>query len=181
VPAQPRGRRIALRAYRLPPPRAQILFLAGVVMIIGAQKTFRFFFQKRKIKGTSCFLGGIGLVLLGWPVIGMGVEGFGFLNLFGDFFPIALGFMRNMPIIGTLLNLPAIRAVRSATAHIRAPHAPPRARPITRCRRRARAATGTPSHTPSQTPSHTPNHTPRAGTWRSQVTDRFVTKSRLPV
>ena len=33
--------------------------------------------------GTACFLGGIGLVLLGWPVIGMGVEGFGFLNLFG--------------------------------------------------------------------------------------------------
>ena len=33
--------------------------------------------------GTSCFLGGIGLVLLGWPVVGMGVEGFGFLNLFG--------------------------------------------------------------------------------------------------
>ena len=40
-------------------------------MIIGAQKTFKFFFQRRKIKGTSCFLGGIGLVLLGWPVIGM--------------------------------------------------------------------------------------------------------------
>jgi hypothetical protein len=70
------------------------------MMIIGAKKTFRFFFQKRKIKGTSCFLGGIGLVLLGWPVVGMCVEGFGFLNLFGDFFPIALGFLRNMPIIG---------------------------------------------------------------------------------
>mmetsp|Transcript_83048 Transcript_83048/g.201450 ORF Transcript_83048/g.201450 Transcript_83048/m.201450 type:complete len:137 (-) Transcript_83048:147-557(-) len=88
-----------------------ILFLAGVMMIIGMNKTFRFFFQKRKLKGTACFLGGIGLVLLGWPVIGMGVEGFGFLNLFGDFFPIALGFLRNMPVVGSLLNLPIIRSV----------------------------------------------------------------------
>lgn len=150
------------------------------MMIIGAQKTFRFFFQKRKIKGTSCFLGGIGLVLLGWPVIGMGVEGFGFLNLFGDFFPIALGFMRNMPVIGTLLNLPAIRAVRS-TAHRALPptharsHTPPRApEPAAHVAREQRRAT---------TESHRVTHqvTPCAGACRPQVTDRFVTKSRLPV
>ena len=43
-----------------------ILFLAGVVLIIGARKTGRFFFQRRKLRGTSCFLGGIMLVLVGW-------------------------------------------------------------------------------------------------------------------
>ncbi|KAL1500526.1 hypothetical protein AB1Y20_013182 [Prymnesium parvum] len=87
-----------------------ILFLSGVVMIIGAKKTFKFFFQKRKAKGTACFLGGILLVLYGWAMIGIFVEGFGFLNLFGDFFPIALGFLRNMPIIGSILTLPVIRS-----------------------------------------------------------------------
>merc|ERR1712106_692655 len=91
---------------------AGLLFMVlGMMMIIGMNKTFRFFFQKRKLKGTACFLGGIGLVLLGWPVIGMGVEGFGFLNLSGGFFPIALGFLRNMPVVGSLLNLPIIRSV----------------------------------------------------------------------
>eukprot|EP00966_Prymnesium_polylepis_P173387 4010548-Prymnesium_polylepis.2 len=39
-------------------------------MIIGAKKTFKFFFQKRKAKGTACFLGGILMVLYGWAMIG---------------------------------------------------------------------------------------------------------------
>ena len=68
----------------------QLLFLAGVLLIIGPSKTYRFFFQKRKAKGTACFLGGIVLVLYGWAMIGIIIEGWGFLNLFGDFFPTAL-------------------------------------------------------------------------------------------
>ena len=82
-----------------------------MVLIIGARKTFNFFFQKRKLRGTICFLGGIALVLVGWPVFGMAIEGFGFLNLFGDFFPIALTFLRNVPFLGTILSLPPIKAV----------------------------------------------------------------------
>ena len=42
--------------------------------------------------------------------MGIAIEGFGFLNLFGDFFPIALGFLRNMPVIGNLLSVPLIRS-----------------------------------------------------------------------
>ena len=67
-----------------------LLFLSGVVLIIGPAKTYRFFFQARKAKGTACFLGGIALVLYGWTIIGICIEGWGFLNLFGDFFPTAL-------------------------------------------------------------------------------------------
>lgn len=60
-----------------------LLFVTGVALVIGFQKTYAFFFQARKIKGTSCFLGGIFLVLMGWTFIGMLVEIFGFINLFG--------------------------------------------------------------------------------------------------
>lgn len=88
-----------------------LLFLTGVTLIIGGRKTFRFFFQMRKIKGTLCFLGGIALVIFGWPFVGMLVEGFGFVNLFGDFFPVALGFARRLPIIGHILELPPVRFV----------------------------------------------------------------------
>lgn len=65
------------------PRRVQILFLGGLFLIIGPQKTFYFFARKNKLRGTACFLGGILLVFLKWPTIGVLVEMFGFLNLFG--------------------------------------------------------------------------------------------------
>ena len=61
----------------------QILFISGLTLIIGPQKTFYFFTRKQKIRGSLCFLGGIVLVFLKWPFVGMMVETFGFLNLFG--------------------------------------------------------------------------------------------------
>ena len=64
-------------------PFAQILFLSGLPLIIGPQKTFYFFARKQKLRGTICFLGGILLVFIKWPFVGMIVETFGFLNLFG--------------------------------------------------------------------------------------------------
>ncbi len=61
----------------------QILFLGGLFLIIGPQKTFYFFARRNKLRGTACFLGGILLVFLKWPAVGVLVEMFGFLNLFG--------------------------------------------------------------------------------------------------
>jgi len=86
-----------------------ILFLGGLFLIIGPQKTFYFFSRKNKLRGTTCFLGGILLVFFKWPTIGLLVEMFGFLNLFGDFFPVILTFLRQLPFIGQFLNLPYIR------------------------------------------------------------------------
>ena len=43
-------------ALLLPMLCTQILFLSGVMMIIGVKKTFRFFFQKRKIKGVPAWV-----------------------------------------------------------------------------------------------------------------------------
>ncbi|KAJ7188504.1 Got1/Sft2-like family-domain-containing protein, partial [Mycena filopes] len=86
-----------------------ILFVSGLTLIIGPKKTFYFFARKQKLRGTVCFLGGIVLVFLKWPFVGMIVETFGFLNLFGDFFPVIVTFLRQMPFIGTALSLPYIR------------------------------------------------------------------------
>ncbi|KAH9963417.1 hypothetical protein BGW80DRAFT_1351722, partial [Lactifluus volemus] len=44
--------------------------------------TFYFFARRNKLRGTACFLGGILLVFLKWPAIGVLVEMFGLLNLF---------------------------------------------------------------------------------------------------
>ena len=64
-----------------------MLFLSGLTLIIGPQKTFYFFARKNKLRGTLCFLGGILLVFLKWPFFGVILETFGFLNLFGCVYP----------------------------------------------------------------------------------------------
>ena len=60
----------------------QILFICGLAFVIGLERTGRFFFQRHKIKATGFFVGGILVVLIGWPVIGMCVEMYGFFLLF---------------------------------------------------------------------------------------------------
>jgi len=93
-----------------------VLFLSGLTLIIGPQKTFYFFARKQKLRGTVCFIGGILLVFLKWPLIGVVVETFGFLNLFGDFFPVILTFLRQLPFVGNFLSLPYIRDVADRLA-----------------------------------------------------------------
>ncbi|EPQ57470.1 Got1-domain-containing protein [Gloeophyllum trabeum ATCC 11539] len=88
-----------------------VAFLIGITLIIGPQRTFYFFARKNKIRGTVCFIGGILLVFLKWPFVGVIVETFGFLNLFGDFFPVIITFLRQLPFVGQLLSLPYIRVV----------------------------------------------------------------------
>ncbi|XP_044082300.1 vesicle transport protein GOT1B [Neovison vison] len=87
-----------------------VLFVAGLAFVIGLERTFRFFFQKHKMKATGFFLGGVFVVLIGWPLIGMIFEIYGFFLLFRGFFPVVIGFIRRVPVLGSLLNLPGIRS-----------------------------------------------------------------------
>jgi len=88
-----------------------ILFISGLAFVIGLERTFRFFFQQHKLKATGFFIGGMLIVLIGWPMIGMLVELYGFFLLFSGFFPVAVNFLRRIPVIGTILNLPGIRSI----------------------------------------------------------------------
>ncbi|KAL1501742.1 hypothetical protein ABEB36_007016 [Hypothenemus hampei] len=85
-----------------------ILFISGLAAVIGRERTFRFFFQRHKIKGSIAFFGGIFIVLFGWPVVGMIFEAYGFFLLFSGFFPVAINFLRRVPILGMILNMPGI-------------------------------------------------------------------------
>ncbi|XP_047610340.1 vesicle transport protein GOT1A [Phacochoerus africanus] len=82
-----------------------LLFLTGLSLIIGLRKTFSFFFQRHKLKGTSFFLGGVLVVLLRWPLLGMCLETYGFFSLFKGFFPMAFGFL------GSTSNIPFLSAL----------------------------------------------------------------------
>uniref|UniRef100_A0A1B0G1I6 Vesicle transport protein GOT1B n=1 Tax=Glossina morsitans morsitans TaxID=37546 RepID=A0A1B0G1I6_GLOMM len=83
-----------------------ILFLSGLGCVTGLERTFRFFFQRHKFKGTSAFFGGIFVVLMGYPLIGMIIESYGFFALFSGFFPVAIGFLSRVPILGSLISRP---------------------------------------------------------------------------
>ncbi|KAJ2029372.1 Golgi Transport [Coemansia sp. S2] len=88
-----------------------ILFLAGMSMIIGVQKTTFFFTRRDKLRGSIAFFAGFLLVLVKWSILGILIEAFGFLNLFGDFFPVVVNFLRHMPVIGRFLSLPGVSQV----------------------------------------------------------------------
>ncbi|KAF1953500.1 got1 family protein [Byssothecium circinans] len=77
-----------------------ILFLIGLTLIIGPQKTAAFFARRQKWKGTAAFLVGITLILLRWPFFGFLIEMYGILVLFGDFFATIAGFLGNVPVVG---------------------------------------------------------------------------------
>lgn len=82
----------------------QILFLVGLTLIIGLQKTAVFFARRQKWKGTAAFVGGISLILLRWPLVGFCVELYGIIVLFGDFFSTIGGFAGNIPVVGPYIR-----------------------------------------------------------------------------
>ncbi|KAH8316833.1 hypothetical protein KR074_009175, partial [Drosophila pseudoananassae] len=88
-----------------------ILFLSGLGCVIGVERTLRFFFQRHKVKGTTAFFGGIIIVLLGFPIIGMIIESYGFFALFSGFFPVAINFLGRVPLLGPLLNIPIMQKI----------------------------------------------------------------------
>jgi hypothetical protein len=81
-----------------------ILFVVGVPLLIGPGRTAGYFLQPRKARATGCLGCGIFLVLVGHPVIGILLEVFGLLNLFGNMFPLVVMMAKNLPVVGGLFG-----------------------------------------------------------------------------
>jgi len=81
-----------------------LLFIAGVPMTIGPGRTAGYFFQPKKSRATACLALGILIVFLGSPVIGILFEIFGFLNLFGNLFPLVKMMLKTLPGVGSLFK-----------------------------------------------------------------------------
>jgi Got1/Sft2-like family len=86
-----------------------ILFLTGLTLTIGVSRTLRFFTRPDRIRGIIAFFGGILFVILfRWPIIGMILQVYGIIYLFGQFFPIVAQSMQDTPLIGPILRLPVM-------------------------------------------------------------------------
>jgi len=81
-----------------------LLFVAGVPLMIGTGRTVGYFLQPKKARATGCLGFGIFLVFVGHPVLGILLEVFGLLNLFGNMFPLVMMMARNVPILGGLFS-----------------------------------------------------------------------------
>lgn len=85
-----------------------ILFLTGLTFTIGASRTVRFFSRKDRIRGIIAFFGGVALVLFRWPMIGMVLQVYGLVYLFGQFFPIAAASLKDVPVVGSVFRQPSV-------------------------------------------------------------------------
>ncbi|OQD75845.1 hypothetical protein PENDEC_c006G01970 [Penicillium decumbens] len=81
-----------------------ILWLIGLILIIGVQKTIVFFTRPQKLKGTAAFTAGVLLILLRWPLTGFLIELYGLFILFGDFLVTIGQFAGNVPVVGPYIK-----------------------------------------------------------------------------
>ncbi|XP_022864411.1 vesicle transport protein GOT1-like [Olea europaea var. sylvestris] len=63
-----------------------ILFISGVALTIGLKSSAQFFMKRSNFKGTISFGIGFFLVVIGWPIMGMILEAYGFVEDFFFFF-----------------------------------------------------------------------------------------------
>ncbi|KAJ8755468.1 hypothetical protein K2173_019266 [Erythroxylum novogranatense] len=88
----------------------QILFVSGVSLTIGPKSTMQFFMKRQNFKGTLSFGAGFFFVVIGWPIIGMILEAYGFIVLFSGFWPTLAVFLQRIPLLGWILQQPFVRS-----------------------------------------------------------------------
>ncbi|XP_073134385.1 vesicle transport protein GOT1-like isoform X1 [Henckelia pumila] len=90
-----------------------VLFISGVALTIGLKSSAQFFMKRSNFKGTVSFGAGFVLVVIGWAILGMILEAYGFVVLFSGFWPTLAVFLQKIPIIGWIFQQPLVRSVCS--------------------------------------------------------------------
>jgi hypothetical protein len=88
-----------------------ILFVAGVALVMGPQRCRSFFFDPKRRRASICYFLGISLVMMGWCFFGIILQGFGTLNLFGNFFPMVARVLEAMPVVGAFMRLSVVQTI----------------------------------------------------------------------
>lgn len=96
-----------------------ILFIIGLLLIIGPHKTYNFFTRPNKRRGSFFFSLGVLMILFKWTFIGFLIESLGIIGLFGDFFAVVVQFLRSLPVIGPLLSHPSVAPYVDRLAGVR--------------------------------------------------------------
>ncbi|CAM8937268.1 unnamed protein product [Rhodiola kirilowii] len=87
----------------------QILLVSGMALTIGPKSTVQFFMKQQNFKGTIAFGVGFFFVIIGWPILGMILETYGFVVLFSGFWPTISVFVQRIPVIGWVFQQPFVK------------------------------------------------------------------------
>ncbi|XP_031259348.1 vesicle transport protein GOT1-like [Pistacia vera] len=91
-----------------------IFWLTGVALLLGWQSTWKLFTSN--YKGTGCFVLGLFFLFVRWPLVGMILEIYGCIALFGGFWPTVKVFLFQIPVVGWIIQYPLMcNAFRSNT------------------------------------------------------------------
>eukprot|EP00796_Vickermania_ingenoplastis_P001852 gene1852-1131_t len=86
-----------------------LLFIAGIAVVMGPKRFTNFF--RLRMRASTFFFAGVFFVLMRWCWLGLMLQGFGALNLFGNFIPMVLRVLESMPLIGSFMSSPAMQSI----------------------------------------------------------------------
>ncbi|XP_031280699.1 vesicle transport protein GOT1 [Pistacia vera] len=81
-----------------------IFWLTGVALLLGWQSTWKLFTSN--YKGTGCFVLGLFFLFVRWPLVGLILEIYGCIALFGGFWPTVKVFLFHIPVVGWIIQYP---------------------------------------------------------------------------
>lgn len=83
-----------------------LFWLIGVGLLLGWQSTWRVFTNVNNLRGTICFVLGLFLIFVRWPIIGIILEIYGVIVLFGGFWSTVKAFLSQIPFVGWIIQYP---------------------------------------------------------------------------
>uniref|UniRef100_A0A5B7BHU3 Putative vesicle transport protein GOT1B isoform X1 n=1 Tax=Davidia involucrata TaxID=16924 RepID=A0A5B7BHU3_DAVIN len=85
-----------------------IFWLAGVALLLGWRSTLQLFTNRSNYKGSVSFLLGLFFIFVRWPIVGIILEIYGCIVLFGGFWPSVKVFCFQIPVFGWILQYPVL-------------------------------------------------------------------------
>ncbi|KAJ8755311.1 hypothetical protein K2173_019109 [Erythroxylum novogranatense] len=85
-----------------------ILWLTGVAILLGWYATWKLFTNSGNYKGSVSFLLGLFFIFVRWPIVGILMELYGCIALFGGFWPTVKVFLYQIPVVGWIIQYPVL-------------------------------------------------------------------------
>lgn len=85
-----------------------LFWLTGVAILLGLRSTWNLFTNKANYKGSVCFVLGLFFIFVRWPIVGIILEIYGCIALFGGFWPSVKVFLYQIPVVGWIIQYPVL-------------------------------------------------------------------------